>query len=180
MNRAGHKAKDTASVADSFEKLYGDLPSEIGLNNSNISNVHSSSVRNSSPVPNRATDKSKLESSDKDSRLVTFLKEQLPRSDHKEVEGELKKTFPLHKQKGGKIKKPQPRRKGKYLTAHERRKLGLNRLPKSGGLKVTTYRNILIQGTLGCENNYNNEIHKIVVQRESIYTLISSTATALS
>ena len=136
MNRAGHKAKDTASVADSFEKLYGDLPSEIGLKTSNSSNAHSGSVRNSSPVPNRATDKSRLEVSDKDSRLVTFLKEQLPRSDHKEVEGELKKTFPLHKQKGGKIKKPQPRRKGKYLTAHERRKLGLNRLPKSGGLKV--------------------------------------------
>ena len=115
----------------------------------NSSNVQCGSVRNSSSDPNRITGNSKLEGGDKDSRLASFLKQQLPRSDRKEVEGELKKTFPLHKQKGGKIKKPQPRRKGKYLTAHERRKLGLNRLPKSGGLKVCLLYKCLEHSSLG-------------------------------
>merc|ERR1712150_182719 len=34
------------------------------------------------------------------------------------------------------------KRKGKYLTSHERRQLGLNRLPKSGGLKFSDYNEL--------------------------------------
>lgn len=130
MNRKG--SKDTASVAASFKKLYEELPLEISIPSSG-SNLE----KTNNKTPSRQMVKSIPYFDDSgNSSLKTFLKEQLPRSDQKEINEELKKTFPLHKQKGAKIKKPQPKRKGKYLTAHERRRLGLNRLPKVGGLKV--------------------------------------------
>jgi len=136
MNRSSERSKDTNSVADSFQKLYSELPQEIGLQVSNPSlkeaNITASNSKSNLYDP-KLKDKPKV---------VSFLKEYLPRSDHKEIEDELRKTFPLHKQKGGKIKKPQPKRKGKYLTAHERRNLGLNRLPKSGGLKYAEFNEL--------------------------------------
>ena len=135
MNRSNHPSKDTTSVADSFQKLYGDLPVQISIQSSIECNPENDSTARKSPF-NQNIANSQSTAQEEDSEVVGFLKEHLPRSDHKEIKDELKKTFPLHKQKGGKIKKPQPKRKGKYLTAHERRKLGLNRLPKTGGLKV--------------------------------------------
>jgi ribonuclease P protein subunit POP4 len=114
------------------------LPRQIGIQSSIDRNSdNNSTAKNSSYNQNVANAKS--EAYEAASGVVSFLIEHLPRSDHKEIEDELKKTFPLHNQKGGKIKKPQPKRKGKYLTAHERRKLGLNRLPKSGGLKCSEF-----------------------------------------
>ena len=154
MNRAG---KDTASLADSFEKLYGDLPQEITNLPSGSSGGGNSDggKNNSSFVPKTNSSIAKnipLEIVTEKSDVGDFLKRHLPPSDQKEIKAELKKTFALHKQKGGKIKKPQPKRKGKYLTAHERRRLGLNRLPKVGGLKVCLY-SILINATLIHRNN---------------------------
>ena len=129
-----NRTKDSDSVAESFKKLYGELPSEINIQYpSSINSENSCSTSNKSQTCKEVNKKY----SEERSELESFLKQHLPRSDHNEIEGELKKTFPLHKQKGGKIKKTQPKRKGKYLTSHERRQLGLNRLPKSGGLKVS-------------------------------------------
>ena len=139
MNRIGDKLKDTNNVAENFKKIYGDLPEQIGIN-SKINTNNENSATSSKLAQRVNTVKTNLEKHEQDSELVVYLKSHLPRSDHKEIKDELKKTFALHKQKGGKIKKPQPKRKGKYLTAHERRNLGLNRLPKSGGLKVILYR----------------------------------------
>jgi hypothetical protein len=44
-----------------------------------------------------------------DSELKRFIGDHLSISEKTEVENEFKKTFPLHKQRVGKIKKPQPR-----------------------------------------------------------------------
>ena len=128
-----NRPKDTDRVAESFKKLYGELPSEIIIQLP-TSNSEASCTASNKSQTSKVVNKNNPE---EESELASFLKQHLPRSDHNEIEGELKKTFPLYKQKGGKIKKPQPKRKGKYLTSHERRQLGLNRLPKSGGLKVS-------------------------------------------
>ena len=149
MDRTYENRNETSNIAESFQKLYGELPPPIDIKSSN-----SASENIDNHIKISQSNKKSFSNSESEPGIIGFLKTYLPTSDHKEIKDELKKTFPLHKQKGAKIKTPQSKRKGKYLTAHERRKLGLNRLPKSGGLKVTTYRNILIQGTLGCENNY--------------------------
>ena len=128
-----NQPKDTDSVADNFKRLYGPLPSEIDIQYSTSTSVNAVSKSTTNP---RNQDCKKVDESQRE--LENFLQKHLPRSDHKEIGDELRKTFPLYKQKGGKIKKPQPKRKGKYLTAHERRQLGLNRLPRSGGLKVSS------------------------------------------
>ena len=131
------RSKDTDSVAENFKKLYGQLPSEINIQcpSSDVETINTKA-----PITNKVLSKN---NSKEPSDLESFLQQHLPRSDHKEIGDELRKTYPLYKQKGGKIKKPQPKRKGKYLTSHERRQLGLNRLPKSGGLKVSIcYTNI--------------------------------------
>jgi len=131
-----NQSKDTDSVADNFKKLYGPLPPEIDIKcpssvNSDAVNTNSTKLQtNKDVMKNISASQNELE---------CFLKNNLPRSDHKEIGDELRKTYPLYKQKGGKIKKPQPKRKGKYLTSHERWNLGLNRLPKSGGLKFCDY-----------------------------------------
>lgn len=143
MNRAG---KDTASLADSFGKLYGDLPQDItNLPSCSGSSNSDGGKNNRSFAPKAKSSIAKnipLEVVTEKSDVVDFLKRHLPPSDQKEIKPELKKTFALHKQKGGKIKKPQPKRKGKYLTAHERRILGLNRLPKVGGLKYADFSDL--------------------------------------
>ena len=45
----------------------------------------------------------------RDSELKSFVADHLSRSEKTEIEAEFKKTFPLHRQRVGKIKKPQPR-----------------------------------------------------------------------
>lgn len=127
------RCKDTDSVAENFKKLYGQLPSEINIQ---CPSSDAETINTKTPITNKVLSKN---NSKEPSDLESFLQQHLPRSDHKEIGDELRKTYPLYKQKGGKIKKPQPKRKGKYLTSHERRQLGLNRLPKSGGLKFSDY-----------------------------------------
>jgi len=99
------EVKDSAQVADSVEKLYGELPSQL---------FH----------------KDKLETKS----LKEFLEKTLPQSEQKEIDEEFKKTLSLTKgQKAKKIvKQAKKRRKGQYLSARERRSLGLNRVPKRG------------------------------------------------
>merc|ERR1719290_214560 len=76
-------------------------------------------------------------SSDK-SDLKGLLESKLPHSDKKEVDGEFKKVLVLAAQKS-KQKRQKPVRKSKqYLTAKERRTLGLYRLPKRG-LKYSSF-----------------------------------------
>jgi len=72
------------------------------------------------------------------SDVKDFLESKLPHGDKKEVEGEFKKVLVLAAQKS-KQKKQKPVRKSKqYLTAKERRALGLYRLPKKG-LKYSSF-----------------------------------------
>jgi len=72
------------------------------------------------------------------SDLKGFLESKLPHSDKKEVDGEFKKVLVLAAQKS-KHKKQKPVRKSKqYLTAKERRALGLYSLPKKG-LKYSSF-----------------------------------------
>ena len=113
-------AKDTASLADSFEKLYGEVPQDISnLRSCNSSSSNSDGGKNNSSfVPKANIAKNiPLGVVNEQSGVVNFLKRHLPSSDQKEIKGELKKTFALHTQKGGKMKKPQPKRKGKYLVS---------------------------------------------------------------
>jgi len=77
-------------------------------------------------------------SSNDNSDLKGFLQSKLPHGDRKEVDGEFKKVLVLAAQKS-KQKKQKPVRKSKqYLTAKERRSLGLYRLPKKG-LKYSSF-----------------------------------------
>jgi ribonuclease P protein subunit POP4 len=110
-------AKDTENFAKAYDKLFVPLPPELG---------------GSSEPSEECTKES----------VIDFLKAHVPASDQKEIEDELRKNVPLSKQKDKKIKKPQPKRKGKYLTARERRDLGLYKLPKEGGLKYSNFRNL--------------------------------------
>lgn len=72
------------------------------------------------------------------SDLKGLLDSKLPHSDKKEVDGEFKKVLVLAAQKS-KHKKQKPVRKSKqYLTAKERRALGLYSLPKKG-LKYSSF-----------------------------------------
>jgi len=101
------EVKSSAQVADSVEKLYSELPTHL--------------------FKKKGGKKS----------LKEFLVESLPQSERKEIEDEFKKTLSMskgHKAKLIKVggKQQQKRRKGQYLTARERRDLGLNRLPKRG------------------------------------------------
>ena len=48
---------------------------------------------------------------------------------------------PLSKQLKKKIKQPQPTRKGKYLTAREKKDLGLSKLDKDG-LRFETFKKL--------------------------------------
>jgi ribonuclease P protein subunit POP4 len=65
-----------------------------------------------------------------------LLQAHLPESDRKEIDNGLRKTVVLGKQRDnrpkGLKKKPARRKAGKYLTARERRDLGLFRLPRKG------------------------------------------------
>jgi len=76
-------------------------------------------------------------SSTDNSDLKAFLQSKLPHGDRKEVDGEFKKVLVLAAQKSKKKQKP-VRKSKQYLTAKERRSLGLYRLPKKG-LKYSTF-----------------------------------------
>jgi len=98
--------RDTAQVADSYDKLYSELPAQVFRTDN---------------------------SSKQKKTLKQFLTQNLPASERKEIDGEFKKTLAFSR-KGQKVKKAKAKRtrKGQYLTSNERRKLGLNRLPKRG------------------------------------------------
>jgi len=108
MSKSG--AKDAAQLAESFDKLHSGLPTKIFKASND-------------------------ESAKKAGNLKQFLTQNLPPSERKEIDAEYKKTLSFRKgQKVKKASKAKRPRKGRYLTANERRKLGLNRLPKRGGL----------------------------------------------
>jgi len=124
MNKGGKidVIKDTAQVADSYEKLYSELPTKIFQ------------------APESNDCKRPLE-------LKQFLTKTLPASERKEIDDEFKKTLSFRQGQKVKVKKKVKRtRKGQYLTANERRKLGLNRLPKRGG---------------GLDFNHFHEVHDL-------------------
>jgi len=103
MNKS---SKDTAQVADSYDKLYSEIPTKLF----------------------------KAPSGKPQMDLKQFLTKTLPASERKEINDEFKRTLSLRKGLKVKAKKKVKRtRKGQYLTANERRKLGLSRLPKRGG-----------------------------------------------
>ena len=66
------------------------------------------------------------------SELKKFLETKLPQGDRKEVDGEFKKVLVLAAQKNKNKKSKPSRRSRQYLSAKERRSLGLYRLPKKG------------------------------------------------
>lgn len=72
------------------------------------------------------------------SELKKFLETKLPHGDRKEVDGEFKKVLVLAAQKNKNKKGKPSRRSRQYLTAKERRSLGLYRLPKKG-LKYSSF-----------------------------------------
>jgi len=76
-------------------------------------------------------------SSTDNSDLRAFLQSKLPHGDRKEVDGEFKKVLVLAAQKTKKKQKP-VRKSKQYLTAKERRSLGLYRLLKKG-LKYSSF-----------------------------------------
>lgn len=115
----------TKKIGESYEKLYSELPESMGLQ----CNIQTSS----SPSTSDRTEVSK------------FLNRHVPESERKEIDSELKKTFPLRTTKIGKINKLHPPRRSssKYLSSKERRKLGLFRLLKSKHeLKYSDFANL--------------------------------------
>ena len=110
INMSKKDVKDSAQVGDSYGKLYSELPKNV--------------FKNQHPV----------DRSDGPKGLKEFLKAALPQSEQKEIDAEFKKTLSLTK--GRKAKKLKtcgaPKRKVNLLSAKERRRLGLNRLPKRG------------------------------------------------
>lgn len=96
--------KDTGLVAKSYSRLYSPLEG-------------SSSNKSGSSV------------------VKSYLETHLPSSDRNEIDGEMKKIFSLQKQKGSRKKITNSkcrRKKDKYLSARERRQVGLDKLPKVG------------------------------------------------
>lgn len=62
------------------------------------------------PIPDAVSGGSGCETAEiRNVQLKTFLGKHLAESERKEIDEECKKTFPLHRQKVGKIKKPQLR-----------------------------------------------------------------------
>ena len=70
------KRKDSAKVADAYEKLYSELPEKV-------TGAQSQGGGGASKEPREA--------------LVSLLKEHLPPSEQKEIEDELKKTASLQR-----------------------------------------------------------------------------------
>ena len=72
-----NKRKDSAKVADTYDKLYSELPEKV------TGSVEAQSHGGGAKEPREA--------------LVSLLKEHLPPSEQKEVEDELKKTASLQR-----------------------------------------------------------------------------------
>ena len=84
----------------------------------------------STPLPDRFYAGLDLSKSEDDAK--TFFENRIRRSDRNEVTDEFKKLLVLEAQKSRKVRHKQPRLSKKFLTARERRELGLYRLPKVG------------------------------------------------
>jgi len=109
-------AKETEILNKAYDKLFTPLPPALG--------------GSTNPEEENTVDK-----------IKDFLKEHVPKSDQKEIDEEFKKNIPLGKQQKKKIKQAQPLRKGKSLTAREKRNLGLYKLDKTG-LKFETFKKL--------------------------------------
>ena len=73
-------------------------------------------------------------------KVVDFLKEHVPPSDQKEIEDVLKRNLPLSKQNKRKPKEKK-KRKGKNLTAREKRDLNLYKVKKDS-LKFESFKKL--------------------------------------
>lgn len=109
-------AKDTEILNKAYDKLFTPLPPALG----------------GSTNP---------EEEYKVEKVKEFLRKHVPKSDQKEIDEEFTKNVPLSKQQKKKIKQTQPGRKGKYLTAREKRDLGLYKLDKDG-LRFETFKKL--------------------------------------
>jgi len=99
--------KDTAQVADSYQKLYAQLPASIAV----------------------SADQAQQQT------LTGFLSTNLPQSERGEIGQEAKKTLSIKRVKQVKKSRSRQRgqvKKGKYLTSRERRVLGLHHLTNRG------------------------------------------------
>ena len=119
-------------MAECYDKLYSPAPDEVRT-------VSAAAGSSSSSSSSKATMDS---SKERQEATRDFIGELVPESDRKEIDDEMKRMLLTNKLKcKQKIKKPQPVRQGKKnkaakpLTARERRDLGLDRLPRTGGLK---------------------------------------------
>ena len=111
---------DSDKLAKTYDKLYSDVPTSVSGQSSTS------------------------ESIDKAKGLKKLLENHIPRSDQKDIDLELKKTVVLTKPKYSKTKTAKPKKKsGKFLTAKERRNLGLFKLPKKS-LKYDSFRSMHI------------------------------------
>jgi len=109
-------AKDTEILNKAYDKLFTPLPPALG--------------GSSNPDEENTAQKVK-----------EFLKKHVPKCDQNEIDEEFKKNVPLAKQQKKKIAQPKKTRKGKYLTAREKRDLGLCKLEKDG-LKFETFKKL--------------------------------------
>ena len=109
-------AKDTEILNKAYDKLFTPLPPALG--------------GSSNPEEENTAEKVK-----------EFLKKHVPKCDQNEIDEEFKKNVPLAKQQKKKIAQPKKTRKGKYLTAREKRDLGLCKLEKDG-LKFETFKKL--------------------------------------
>lgn len=74
-------------------------------------------------------------------KITEFLKKHVPPSDQKEIDAEFAKNLNLKPFPKKKLKKPQAKKKGQYLTAREKRELKLFKLEKNS-LKYKNFKKI--------------------------------------
>jgi len=97
----------------------------------------------STPLPPELGGRSNAEQEENTvSQVKDLLKKYVPASDQKEIEAEFNKNVPLSKQAKKKWKRPQMIKKGKYLTAREKRDLRLSKLDKNSSLKYENFKKI--------------------------------------
>ena len=95
------------------------------------------------PLPPHLGGSSNPEKEYKTEKFVEFLKDNVPASDQKEIEGVLTRNLPLAKQSKRQKNKPPAKRKGKYLTAKEKRELNLYKVKnESNNLKFETFKKL--------------------------------------